>query len=482
MTRATLVLAACAITAVIAAAVVVTLKPWAWTGGRRDPRRTPSDPTTYLPAQGEPLVFPDACDHDEAQAVDESEKPPQPVVVGALGDVLVHSGPHRQGLTHGFSSLWAPLAPLLAAPDVTYANFEGTVSGPGAPALPKGRSTQGNRLVYDPGLASALASAGIDVVSTANNHALDGGTAGVIVTLDALTAAGIKTTGTRKPKAASPWFTVTETRGLRLAWVACSEWTNVREPDRRAPLVLHCHRHRDEVLALIEELSRRADIHGVIVTPHGGLEGLLRADRLTRALAHDFVDAGALAVLGNHPHVLQQWERVRAADGRDALVSTCTGASFTAIDEDAWRAGAFLLLGLDRGPDGKARLRAVRHVPLVYERRDERFVLGPARASETPAAAKALARVLDLLSPKNEAPPALPFDLQPAPRLPSRAGPPPPAPSPGSGAGSRSRSDFASPAPACRAQDGRSDRSDRSDSSDRSDVRTSPAPQSPEGT
>lgn len=407
--------------AVVAAGALAAVRPWAFTGGRRDPRRRPSDAASYTPAQGEPLVLADECGpagRRSRPGDGDGDGDDELVVVGALGDLLIHNGPHRQGLAHGFASLWAPLAPLLAAADVTYANLEGSLGGRAAPGFGKGRSTEKNRLVYDPQLARALADAGLDVLSTANNHALDGGAAGVVATLDALDDARLAHTGTRRPgDRSSPWFTITETRGMRIAWLACSEWTNEREPgddDSDGALVLHCHRHRDEVLALVRALAARPDVDAVIATPHGGRERWPRADRLTRTLAHDLIEAGAVAVVGNHPHALQQWEVVRTAAGREGVVSTCSGASFSAIRAGEARAGAFLLLGLGRGPDGKARLRAARHVPLVYERLGERFVLGPARASGTAAAARALERVLSLWSPWNEVAPVLPLRLSPA--------------------------------------------------------------------
>ena len=44
-----------------------------------------------------------------------------------------------------------------------------------------------------------------------------------------------------------------------------------------------------------------------------------------RELAQDLVDAGATAVLGAHPHVLQPWEKATSKDGRQAFVAFSLG-------------------------------------------------------------------------------------------------------------------------------------------------------------
>jgi poly-gamma-glutamate capsule biosynthesis protein CapA/YwtB (metallophosphatase superfamily) len=58
----------------------------------------------------------------------------------------------------------------------------------------------------------------------------------------------------------------------------------------------------------------------VIVTPHWGKEYRRRADRAQRKLAARLAEAGATAVIGSHPHVLQPGRRSWHADGRETLV------------------------------------------------------------------------------------------------------------------------------------------------------------------
>jgi hypothetical protein len=157
--------------AVAAAGVALEeLRPWNWRWIRPDdPARTPSDFRTFTPARRAPLVFDHACDPVQGELV----------VVGALGDMLFHNLPHKQAMKEGFSSLWAPMADLIRAPDVTYANLEGTLV-PKAAWKKRRRSNIGNRVAYHESLAKALVDAGVDVVSTANNHAVDRWSQGIV--------------------------------------------------------------------------------------------------------------------------------------------------------------------------------------------------------------------------------------------------------------------------------------------------------------
>jgi poly-gamma-glutamate synthesis protein (capsule biosynthesis protein) len=360
--------------------------------GRYDLGRRPSDPATFVPLAGEPLQFAGACDADQADVV----------TLGFLGDTLFHNQPYKQigGAAH-IGALWSSLAPLFASPDLTYANMEGTFT-----RTPRAKKTNGkNRLKYPPELARALKDSGVDVVSLANNHAGDGGARGMTSTLEIAHEAGLLTTGTRM-KPGEPWHVVTEVKGLRIAWVSCTEWTNKPVPFER---ILHCHRDKRELLALVRELARTNDV--VIATPHGGfdLPARNRADKVTRALQRDLVNAGALLVIGNHPHVVQQWEKVPAPDGREAFVSSCNGAGFTKMKASSRRDAVFLVAGISKDArDGKVRVRGVRHVPLIWHRVDGKYAMEA--AALVPDGERTRARVHKLMSEWNESPPTAPVD------------------------------------------------------------------------
>jgi hypothetical protein len=132
------------------------------------------------------------------------------ITIAFAGDLLLHHELQEQAYAseHGAASLWPDLADLLAEPDLTYLNLE----GPLAPGLdrdfvevrdPGKKFDRINyssypRFNYHPSIAADLVAAGIDVVSTANNHALDRGPLGVDRTITALRKAKLPFFGGRR--------------------------------------------------------------------------------------------------------------------------------------------------------------------------------------------------------------------------------------------------------------------------------------------
>lgn len=317
---------------------------------------------------GEPLEFRAACENGEQ------------LTIAAVGDVLIHGRLQKQGFreAEGFASLWSHAADLLASADVTYANLE----VPTAPGVNKeGQAVADPGRVFDdvvyssypqfnvhPSILDDLESSGVDVVSTANNHSLDRRALGVDRSIDELRARGLAYAGTRKrSEQDAPWYAVTESRGFRLAWVACTFGTNGM-PDHHGQ-VAKCFSMRVELLALVSDLSQRADVDAVIVTPHWGTEYSANPDRPQQDLAHDFLDAGALAVIGSHPHVLQPWEKYVTADGRETFAIYSLGNFVSGQNHLVRRSTLLLELGLTRTSDGDVVLNGARYVPLTMKER-----------------------------------------------------------------------------------------------------------------
>ena len=145
----------------------------------------------------------------------------------------------------------------------------------------------------------------------------------------------------------------------------------------------------------IRKLAARPDIDAVILTPHWGIEYQQQPDAQQRRLAHEAIDAGATAVIGSHPHVLEPWEKYTAADGREGLIVYSSGNFISGQVRTEQRAGLISLVELTRQADGKARLTAAGYVPTFVE------FGGPWRVVENTGheSAELLASTLRLLPP-----------------------------------------------------------------------------------
>jgi len=147
-----------------------------------------------------------------------------------------------------------------------------------------------------------LKEAGFDVLSLANNHALDFGLSGVASTRQTLELLGIKHAGSDKARYA---IAEIEIKGLKVAFIGFAHNAivpNVNDLDAAARLV--------------READRTADI--VVVSFHGGAEGTDNQNVPNRTemyfgekrgnlplFSRTVIDAGADLVVGHGPHVLR---------------------------------------------------------------------------------------------------------------------------------------------------------------------------------
>ncbi len=292
------------------------------------------------------------------------------VKLAAVGDVLLHRPLQRRGYSakDGFQGLWRAAAPIFRAADIAYANLEGPV----APGVTRGFNLTAdpgpvfdNRVYssypmfnYHPRVIGDLKAMGITLVSTANNHAMDRGSRGADLTIKALKSHKLPFMGTIPAGGPREFITFTKTRLGPIAWIACSFSTNgIPDPNRQ---VLHCYTDRAELLGLISRAAARSDIAGVIVTPHWGYEYHHSPNANQKRLAHEMVAAGATAVIGTHPHVVQPWEFPKRPDGSQSLIIYSTGNFVSGQVRLPRRTGALAWIELCRPPPSRDLASAVK--------------------------------------------------------------------------------------------------------------------------
>lgn len=322
------------------------------------------------------IYFRDACEAGER------------LTIAAVGDLLFHFNLQQQALSKGatFAQLWDPVAHVFKRADIVYGNLEGptarNVTGYGRELKLPAQKTErfydrrfysgGEQDVlifnYHPSVVADLKAGGFHVVSTANNHSADRGPLGIDRTIDELEANELAFTGTRRRGETvqkRPWSTITRAKGFSVAWLACTYALNgMADPHMQ---VLECFgsrgETRPEVLDEIRRLAAMPDIDAIMFTPHWGIEYAQQPSAQQRRLAHEAIDAGASAVLGAHPHVLQPWEHYTAADGREALIVYSSGNFVSSQIRTETRTGLISLIELTRAPDRKVRLTAAGYVP-----------------------------------------------------------------------------------------------------------------------
>lgn len=156
----------------------------------------------------------------------------------------------------------------------------------------------------DPKYITVLTDMGVDVAGLANNHILDYGQDCMQQTLAELAAASINETGVAENLESAKTPVVIEKNGKKYAFLAAS---------RVLPKGSWDLRNRDwavfgayDTTALIDAIqSAKSQYDYVFVMIHWGTEKTTTLTDYQQKMGHSFIDAGADAVIGAHPHVLQ---------------------------------------------------------------------------------------------------------------------------------------------------------------------------------
>jgi capsule synthesis protein PGA_cap len=220
------------------------------------------------------------------------------VTLDAVGDINLGDGVADVMARRGTRFPWGGVRRELRSADIAFGNLECAVSTRGRKVPDKQYNFRGR-----PGaLRSVARYAGMDVLNMANNHSGDFGTTALLDTMAWVGHFGMKHIGAGRglPSAGSPQ--IVRRLGLRVAFVGFSDINPagfVAGPHRPGtlPATPAVIRHT------VRRARRRADV--VIASFHWGVERETHPTGRQRALARSALAAGAGAVIGAHPHVLQ---------------------------------------------------------------------------------------------------------------------------------------------------------------------------------
>ena len=220
----------------------------------------------------------------------------EPVTFAFGGDVHFE-GSLRARLGDPSTAL-SSIAPTLAAADVAVVNLETAVTERGTPA--------NKAFVFRAPASSltALADAGVDTASVANNHGLDYGLEGLVDTLAAEQSTGFDVIGIGYNATDAYTPHRMEVKGQRIAIFAAtqvlddefiSSWTATDTQPGLASA-----KEVDRLVAAVQ--AARADTDTLVVFLHWGIEGQTCPSPVQQELATQLVDAGADIVVGSHAH------------------------------------------------------------------------------------------------------------------------------------------------------------------------------------
>lgn len=251
-----------------------------------------------------------------------------------VGDTVLDGGPGKE-IEHGKDPFLA-FTTLFNNADIRVANLECVVATSGH-AADKNFTFRGHPRTLN------VLKRHIDAVSIANNHSGDFGRDAFVEMLGLLDQHKISHFGGGRNLQEAHNPLIIERKGLRIALLGYNEFMpRSFEADANAAGVAWSE---DEQVVADIRYARdivKADI--VIPYMHWGWENETIAGNRQRQLARKMIDAGADAVVGSHPHVVQDVEQYRGKP----IIYSIGNFMMDALDNEAQTKGWLLRLELTR--------------------------------------------------------------------------------------------------------------------------------------
>jgi hypothetical protein len=259
---------------------------------------TPSETAEFQPPAG------------SASAAAGSANPagPPTFTIVAAGDILLHPALWNQAKadgngTYDFAPVFAGVKPPISDADLAICHLE-------TPLAPSGGPFNGYpQFSVPPQIAGAIHTTGFDTCSTASNHTLDGGEAGVYRTIDTLDAAGVHHAGSYRSAAAAQVPNIMEIKGVRVAQLSYTFGFNgLTRPAGKAWIA-----NQTDADAIIAEgkRARQAGADIVVVSLHWGTEYDHDPTGEQQQLATKLLAAPEIdLIVGCHAHVVQPFAKI----------------------------------------------------------------------------------------------------------------------------------------------------------------------------
>ena len=294
-------------------------------------------------------------------------------VFRCLGDFVLHMPVIDAARTADggcdFHQMLAPVADVIGDADFTVANVDGVM---GASTVYSGYP----RFSTPVELMDALLDAGVDMLTMANNHALDCDYAGLIAQMDACDARGMDHIGAARTQREHDTPQLREINGIRVGFLNYTAHANGREaacvPDAAAFGLNFAYTSN---FAADAQALRDAGAEAIVAFMHWGEEYNRLADEEEIILASRLVAAGVDVIVGGHPHVIQRiyWlDGERRWDGAPQRTLCCYSlGNFLSNQQPEYQnCGIIFEFTLEKDANGKVTVHSPGYIPVFVWREE----------------------------------------------------------------------------------------------------------------
>ena len=303
---------------------------------------------------------------NEEESKEEEEEPVDVTfTLSAIGDIMCHNTQYIDAYnedtdTYDFSYVFEDISLYTKTADICIGNLETTFAGEevGYSSYPTFNTPDS--------LAYELKDIGVDVLSTAGNHALDKGFDGLSRTIDVLNDADISHLGTYKTEEEQNKTLIKYVKGIKIAFVNYTYGTNgIAVPSDKQ----YCVNLIDEDLMKKQIDSAKEENPDIIIAcMHWGNEYQTTQNSTQEELADFLFQNGVDIILGTHPHVLEPMEKrtVTLEDGstKDGFVIYSLGNFISDQNAEYTRNSIILNLDITKHVDGTITIDNYEYIPI----------------------------------------------------------------------------------------------------------------------
>lgn len=305
--------------------------------------------------------------NNESNIITPSETIPEDITIKmtVIGDIMCHNTQYQDAYNssskkYDFSYVFDDIRDKLSKSDITIGNLETTFAGAkrGYSSYPTFNTPEA--------LAAALKNAGIDVLSTANNHCMDTGYNGICSTIKKLDQLGISHMGTYSTKEDSEKILVKDVNGIKIAFLSYTYGTNgIAIPKDKSFSVNLINKKK---IKTDLEKAKKLNVDLISVSMHWGIEYKQNPTEEQKDLADFLFKNGVDIILGSHPHVLEKMEKrtIQLEDGttKDGFLIYSLGNFMSGQYYDYTKQSIILDLELTKHGNGKVSIDSATYTPI----------------------------------------------------------------------------------------------------------------------
>ena len=301
---------------------------------------------------------------------------PTSVHFRAVGDVMSHKLQLRHAKqkdgSYNYDSQFKYVKEALSKADYTIANLELSIAVDDEySSYPFFRTPEA--------ILSTLKDCGVDMLTLANNHILDGFFDGLVKTVDSADSYGFDHVGADRTAEEATQYKVVDINGIRFGFLAYTKYLNENDKRIDKEKAAFCVKRLAEAdFEADVKALREAGAEVVICMPHWGTENKRSVSDECKTYARQMVDAGVDIILGSHPHVvLPIFSDKMEVQGeeKDILVAWSMGNFISYMANQYVDSGIIIDFTVSRDVDGKISIHDVGYVPVYVCGNKEYFHL-----------------------------------------------------------------------------------------------------------